>query len=181
MANGLIEGWLGSLRRRVRREIRTYVRENTAIRHSRYSVLQRGLRLTIAGRSLQSFLATYLVIDSLFVATEVAANSHFASYLPGWTSPELKSLLKDIASYLIAAQVGILGVVSVAIGIVTLIAQRDDRSSTNTDVRLYYMRVTRLRGRCKRRRSSYHPVCATHVAHSVRRPLVAPWWSRLDL
>ena len=130
---------MGSLRRRVRREIRTHVRENTAIRHSRYSVLQRGLRLTIAGRSLQSFLATYLVIDSLFVATEVAANSHFASYLPGWTSPELKSLLKDIASYLIAAQVGILGVVSVAIGIVTLIAQRDDRSSTNTDVRLYYM------------------------------------------
>ena len=51
----------------------------------------------------------------------------------------LKSLLKDIASYLIAAQVGILGIVSVAIGIVTLISQRDDRSSTNTDVRLYYM------------------------------------------
>ena len=50
-----------------------------------------------------------------------------------------KSLLKDIASYLIAAQVGILGIVSVAIGIVTLISQRDDRSSTNTDVRLYYV------------------------------------------
>jgi hypothetical protein len=59
--------------------------------------------------------------------------------LPGWTPPEIKSPLKDIASYLIAAQVGILGIVSVAIGIVTLISRRDDRSSTNTDVRLYYM------------------------------------------
>jgi hypothetical protein len=42
--------------------------------------------------------------------------------LPGWTPPEIKSPLKDIASYLIAAQVGILGIVSVAIGIVTLIS-----------------------------------------------------------
>ena len=27
---------------------------------------------------------------------------------------------------------------SVAVGLVTLIAQRDDRASTNTDIRLYY-------------------------------------------
>jgi hypothetical protein len=51
----------------------------------------------------------------------------------------LKGLPKDVASYLIAAQVGILGIVSVAIGMVNLITQRDDRSSTDTDVRLYYV------------------------------------------
>jgi hypothetical protein len=139
LADSLIEGWFGSLRRRVRHEIKTHARENAAIRHSRYSYLQRVLRWAIGGRSLQSFLATYLVIDALFVAAEVTVNTHFPSCLPGWTSPELKSILKDIGSYFIAAQVGILGIVSVAIGIVTLIAQRDDRSSTNTDVRLYYM------------------------------------------
>ena len=139
MADSLIDGWLGSVRRRVQREIRTHVRENAAIRGSRYSFLQRALRATIAGRSLPSFLAAYLIVDILLVAAEAAANSRFPSYLPGWTSPEMKGLLKDIASYLLTAQVGLLGIVSVAIGIVTLIAQRDDRSSTNTDVRLYYM------------------------------------------
>lgn len=139
MADGLIEGWLGSVRRRVRSEIKAHVRKNASIRGSRYSFLQRGLRATIAGRSLPSFLAAYLTIDILLVAAEAAANSRFPAFLPGWTSPEMKGLLKDIASYLLTAQAAILGIVSVAIGIVTLIAQRDDRSSTNTDVRLYYM------------------------------------------
>ena len=86
-------------------------------------------------------MATYLLLDLVLVGAEVTFNFRFPDALPGWTAPELKSQLKDIASYLIAAQVGILGIVSVAIGIVTLISQRDDRSSTNTDVRLYYMEL----------------------------------------
>ena len=93
----------------------------------------------IAGRSLPAFLAVYLLLDLASLGAEVVFNLRFPQALPGWTSPEMKSLLKDVTSYLIAAQVGILGVVSVAIGIVTLITQRDERSSTNTDVRLYYM------------------------------------------
>jgi hypothetical protein len=135
----LIEGLRGSLRRRVRREIKAHLRGNRAIRRARYSFFQRAVRVLIAGRSLAAFLATYLLLDILLAGAEVIFNLYFPQALPGWTSPEIKSLLKDIASYLIAAQVGILGIVSVAIGIVTLISQRDDRSSTNTDVRLYYM------------------------------------------
>ena len=46
--------------------------------------------------------------------------------------------MNDAASYLITAQVGLVAVVSVAVGLVTLIAQRDDRSSSNTDIQLYY-------------------------------------------
>lgn len=139
MSSSLIEGLRGSLRRRVGREIRTHLRENRAIRRARYSFSQRAVRVLIAGRSLPTFLAAYLLLDLVLVGAEVVFNLRFPHALPGWTTPEIKSLLKDIASYLIAAQVGILGVVSVAIGIVTLISQRDDRSSTNTDVRLYYM------------------------------------------
>lgn len=58
------------------------------------------------------------------------------SYLPKWSgSPDIKSQLANIASYLITAQVGLLGVISIAIGLVTIIAQRDNAS---TDVQVYY-------------------------------------------
>jgi hypothetical protein len=138
LSNGLTQGLRGSLRRRVRREIKAHLRDNRAIRRARYSFFQRAARLLIGGRSLPTFLAAYVLLDLVLVGAEVVFNLHFPQALPGWTAPEIKSLLKDIGSYLIAAQVGILGIVSVAIGIVTLISQRDDRSSTNTDVRLYY-------------------------------------------
>lgn len=139
LSNSLIQGLRGSLRRRVRREIKAHMRENRAIRGARYSLFQRTVRALIVGRSLGTFLIFYLLLDLGVAGAEVIFNLHFQHYLPGWSSPEIKSALKDIAGYLIAAQVGILGIVSVAIGIVTLISQRDDRSSTNTDVRLYYM------------------------------------------
>jgi hypothetical protein len=139
LSSNTIQGLRGSLRRRVRREIRAHLRDNRAIRRARYSFFQRAARFLIAGRSLFTFLAAYLLLDLLLLGAEVVLNLHFPQLLPGWTTPEIKSLLKDIASYFIAAQVGILGIVSVAIGIVTLISQRDDRSSTNTDIRLYYM------------------------------------------
>jgi hypothetical protein len=138
LSNSLIQGLRGSLQRRVRREIKAHLRDNHAIRRARYSLLQRVERLLIAGRTLPAFLAAYVLLDLAMAAAEVVFNLHFSHALPGWTTPEIKSLLKDVACYLITAQVGILGVVSVAIGIVTLITQRDDRSSTNTDVRLYY-------------------------------------------
>jgi hypothetical protein len=56
------------------------------------------------------------------------------------STPEdrIKGFLRDAAGYLITAQVGVLGVVSIAVGLVTLIAQRDDKASTNNDIRLYY-------------------------------------------
>jgi hypothetical protein len=64
---------------------------------------------------------------------------HGVRFRPGYYGDGLKSDLKDIASYLISAQVGILAVVSVAVSVVTLLSQRDDGASANTDVRLYYV------------------------------------------
>jgi hypothetical protein len=133
MVDAIGKGWLGSLRQRVQHEIKVHARENRAMRRSRYSWRQRVLRTVVVGRSLGEFLGTYLFLDIAFVVIEAICNSYFQRYLPGWTAADLKGLLKDITSYFIAAQVGILGVVSVAIGIVTLISQHD------TDVRLYYV------------------------------------------
>jgi hypothetical protein len=139
LSSSLTQGIRGSLRKRVRREITEHLRENRAIRRARYSFFQRTARFFIVGRSLPAFLAAYLILDLALVGAEIVFNLYFPQLLPAWSAPETKSLLKDLSSYLIAAQVGVLGIVSVAIGIVTLISQRDDRSSTNTDIRLYYM------------------------------------------
>jgi hypothetical protein len=46
--------------------------------------------------------------------------------------------LKDAVGFFITAQAGILSVLAVAIGVVTLLTQKDDGSAVNPDVRLYY-------------------------------------------
>jgi|SRR5208337_2551206 len=45
---------------------------------------------------------------------------------------------KTLPDFFLAAQVGILVVLTVAISVVTLLTERDDGSAVNTDVRLYY-------------------------------------------
>src|SRR5258708_21866752 len=126
-------GWLGSIERRVRHEIKVHARENAAIRRARYSWLQQMLRMAVARRTLTWFLTAYLFVDVAAVVAEAFFYSSIHRGLPGWTAPELKGLLKDAASYFIAAQAAILGIVAVAGGIVTPISEH------NTDIRLYYV------------------------------------------
>lgn len=52
-----------------------------------------------------------------------------------WTSTDPDELLLTIGGYLIGAQVGLLGVVSISIALVSLIAQRE---GAETDVKVYY-------------------------------------------
>src|SRR5258708_12210685 len=125
-------GWLGSIERRVRHEIKVHARENAAIRRARYSGLQQLLRMAIAGRTLTWFLTAYLFVDVAAVVAEAFFYSSIHRGLPGWTAPELKGLLKDAASYFIAAQAAILGIVAVAVGILPLI------SKPKTALRPYY-------------------------------------------
>jgi hypothetical protein len=80
------------------------------------------IRELIVERSFVAFLGAYLFLDLVVLMAEIIVNLHFPAELPGWTTPELKVELKDVASYLIAPQVGVLGMVSVAIGIVALIS-----------------------------------------------------------
>jgi hypothetical protein len=139
MSDTLGRGWLGSLRRRVAYEIKLHKRSNPVMRRARYSIASRILRAFLVDHSFLWFLTVYLAVDIAAAFVECIVPSFAPQLLPGWTGSEMKGLLKDTAGYLISAQVGVLGVVSVAVGLVTLIAQRDDRSSTNTDVRLYYV------------------------------------------
>ena len=74
MSTSLIQGLNGSLRWRVRRELKAHLRSNNAIRRARYSVLQRVVRFLIVGRGLTTFLAAYLFLDIVCVGAEVVFN-----------------------------------------------------------------------------------------------------------
>ncbi len=135
MVDTLGKGFLGSLRRRVIHEVRLHQHDNVIVQRARYPFATRWLRAVLADRAFHSFLFAYLAIDLALTVAEVFFPE---TRLPPWTGDAMKGLLKDSAGYLITAQVGILGVVSVAVGLVTLIAQQGDNSTTSTDIRLYY-------------------------------------------
>jgi hypothetical protein len=73
--------------------------------------------------------------DGGLALIEWAASRFAPSLLHGDADADF---LKDAAGFFLAAQVGILVVLTVAISVVTLLAQKDDGSAVNTDVRLYY-------------------------------------------
>jgi hypothetical protein len=131
--------WTGSLNAWVRREVREHMRDNVAARRARYSVPLRLLRLIFANRTFGEFIVIYFIIALVAVVAEFAIVRYFPGLLPPWTlsTPglDIKTLLTSVASYLISAQAGVLGVISIAIGVVALIASRE---GSWTDVQVYY-------------------------------------------
>jgi hypothetical protein len=131
-------GWTGSLRRWAAREVKRHTKSNLTLRATRYSPSLHCLRGFMAYRPFTWFVAVYLIIDLAFVLLEVLSTS---SLLPGfhqsWASsdPDLSLLIRDGNGFFIVAQVGALGIVSIAVGLVTLIAQQQN---SNTDVQIYY-------------------------------------------
>jgi O-antigen/teichoic acid export membrane protein len=119
-------------------ERRLHKAENSAMRRARYSVPQRVIRRFLSGKSFGWFVVAYAVVTVVITLLGIIASIYVPKLIPAWKADEINGFLKDATSYLITAQVGLLAVVSVAVGLVTLIAQRDDGSSTSTDVQLYY-------------------------------------------
>jgi hypothetical protein len=129
-------GWIGSLNGWVRREIHEHFRANPSAKRTRYSGPIRLLHRIFDGSTFGWFIALYIVFALLIGVAEIIQAKYFPNSLPQWTSGEnIKSLLTNVASYLLSAQVGALSVVSIAIGLVTIIAQHENSS---TDVQVYY-------------------------------------------
>lgn len=129
-------GWTGSLNRFVRREISEHFRDNASARRARYPLVMRLLHMVFDDGSVIKFVLAYFLIVAVMAACEIGLASHFPHSIPAWSgNSDLKPLLINIGSYLIATQVGILSVLSIAVGLVTLIAQRENAS---TDVQVYY-------------------------------------------
>ena len=139
MGRSLGMGLFGSLKRRVDYEVKELARDNPTLRRSKYAFSRRLLRAVIVDRSMGHLLGFYVGVLLLMVLGEWAINRYSPSSLPGYYGDGPRGFLKDVGSYLIAAQVGLLAIVSVAVGVVTLLSQRDDGSSINTDIRLYYV------------------------------------------
>ena len=93
-SSSLTQGLRGSLRRRVRREIKAHLRDNRTIRRARYSFFQRAARFLIGDRSLPAFLACLSASRSCAGRRRGRVQSSLSAALPRWTAPEMKSLLK---------------------------------------------------------------------------------------
>lgn len=139
MGSSLGRGLVGSLRRRARGEIGTLRRANIHLRRARYPWLTRLFRLWATDRPMLHMVGTYVALDLLLVAAQVGLHAMCPQLIPDWTGGWVRDLLKDITSYFLGGQLAILGVASVAVGVVTLLAQRSEGVSARTDIRLYYV------------------------------------------
>lgn len=129
-------GIFWSLNRWVEREVRDQLRSNPLARRARYRFSHRVMRLLFSPSSFWKFLGLYFLLDITALGIE-GLWQHFApESFPKWVgSPSVIDIIKTVPSYLIGAQVGILSVISLALALVTLIAQRDDAAA---DVQVYY-------------------------------------------
>ena len=125
-----------SVNRFVAHEVRRQLAGNPVARRARYPVGHRILR-RIMGAPFDLFLARYLILDLMVLNVEawvrIVAPTR-AAMQPNRATQAL-DILKTVPSYLLGAQIGLLGVISLALALVTLIAQRDDAT---TDVKVYY-------------------------------------------
>lgn len=134
-------GWTGSLNRWVRREVSEQLHENTAARRVRYGLAHRTLRRLFGFGTFGRFIAAYMAVNVTVVAAEALSAWLIPEWLPSWSaagSPpatDIKALMLSVSSYLLGAQIGLLGVISLSLALVTLIAQREGSS---TDVQVYY-------------------------------------------
>jgi hypothetical protein len=107
------------------------------VRLSRHGWFRRLIRAFVSGRSVFELLAGYALILTALLLCEWWVASRWSCLLPGWRG-ELHEFLNDVAGFLLATQVGILAIVAVAVGIVTLIVQEGDGLAATSNVRLYY-------------------------------------------
>jgi len=136
MLNWSRGGWTGSLRRWTDREVNDHISSNPTLRNARYSPSLRCLRAFMQRRPFAWFVGLYALIDLSFLLLD-ALSGFVPNFRPSWasSSAEIEKLIQDGNGYFIVAQVGALGIVSIAVGLVTLIAQRE---SATADIQIYY-------------------------------------------
>ncbi|MDM9645792.1 hypothetical protein [Rhizobium sp. S163] len=139
MISWLSEKMTGSVNTTVRREVSDHFRKNPAARSTRYPLPHRLLRDFFSIAKFPRFLGLYAALDVAIVLAEILVGRFAPEIISGAAifgpPQELKSFVLNASSYLITAQVGVLGVISLALALVTLIAQRE---SSSVDVQVYY-------------------------------------------
>lgn len=125
-----------SVNRFVAHEVRRQLAGNPVARRARYPAGHRILRALI-GAPFSLLLARYLIFDLAVLDVEAWSGIFVQgpSAMPAALAAQAVDIVKTVPSYLLGAQIGLLGMISLALALVTLIAQRDDAS---TDVKIYY-------------------------------------------
>lgn len=139
MTKKLGRGLLGSLLKRVEEEVRELYRENEVIRRERHGFWHRMVRGWLMDRTMPAMLAAYFLLATLVLAAEVAAYRFCPGIPPTTSADKVADFLVDVGGYFLAAQVGILAIVSVAVAVVTLLSQGEQSATVKSDVRLYYV------------------------------------------
>lgn len=139
MAKKLGRGVLGSLLKRVEEEVRELYRENEVIRRERHGYWHRMVRGWLVDRTVPAMLAAYFLLAALVLAAEVAAYRLCPGIPATASADKVADFLVDVSSYFLAAQVGVLAIVSVAVAVVTLLSQGEQSATVKSDVRLYYV------------------------------------------
>lgn len=132
-------GIFDSLRAYVNHEVASHTKNNATLRRNRYSIGRRLLRGVVVNRSIAQFLILYLFLYVVAMLVEWAVLPFLHHHHVVYPRSFDHGFFNDLSSYLVAGQIGILAIVSVAVGVVTLLSDRDDGSAINTDIRLYYV------------------------------------------
>ncbi|WP_066653452.1 MULTISPECIES: hypothetical protein [Sphingomonas] len=125
-----------SVNRFVAHEVRRQLAGNPVARRARYPAGHRLLR-SLMGAPFSLFLARYLIVDLAVLNVEAWSQivAPDAAVVSTARAAQIVDIVKTVPSYLLGAQIGLLGIISLALALVTLIAQRDDAT---TDVKVYY-------------------------------------------
>ncbi len=148
-------GLLGSLRKRVAREVKEHQKTNAALLSARAPMSMRVLQSFFGERGLFGFLIPYFMIVISLLIVELGITRGFRPVIPQWNMGgagefpsiipplthvlQIEPLLREVTSYFLGAQVVMIGLLfPIAVALVTMIVQREDASSTISDVQVYY-------------------------------------------
>lgn len=138
-------GVWGSLRKRVAQEVNEHVRKNAALQEERYPYKTRALKNLLGNGSLFKLLFEYAVLVALIIILDRFVSHNWPEFLSVWkngnsdTAETIKEIMKEATSGFMGAQATLIGLVfPVAIGLVTLLVQREGAASTNSDIKVYY-------------------------------------------
>lgn len=141
MIDRLLRGWTGSLDFRARGEAQRQLHAHPKMHQVRYGAGERLLRVLFSIRTFGGFMGLYLALNLAVGFMEIFSVHVLPDLLPN-AAPnppelqvEIEELMLNISSYLLGAQIGLLGVISLSLTLVTLIAQREGSA---TDIQLYY-------------------------------------------
>lgn len=131
---------LGSLRTKVAQEVKEHCRTNAALKSMKPIFRKRLLSALYGERGLLGFLFLYVLLALLILCSEILLSRMYPPIVLAWEAgAHIGPFLKDVTSYFLGAQVMVIGLLfPIAVALVTLIVQREDASSTISDIQVYY-------------------------------------------